>query len=96
MDKIYLVKYSGGSYDDYYNAIIFATKDKKTATKYVTKFNRILKKWKAYYSQFEDNRYGWRWIKDEYVQDDSNDYIYQRWSSLRRITNCYYEEVSVR
>jgi len=52
MDKIYLVKYCGGSYDDFYIVTIFATTKKSTATKYVTRFNKILKKWKEYYSQF--------------------------------------------
>jgi hypothetical protein len=91
MDKIYLVKYYGGSYDDYYNAVVFATFKKSKATKYCTKFNRILKKWKEYYSQYEEDKYGFKWIKDEFT----NKY-FDRWHSLRNYTKCYYEEITVR
>ena len=87
----YLVRYCGGSYDDYYSAVIFVTNKKTTATKYVTKFNRILKKWKNYYKQFENNKYGFKWIADEHIESH-----FQRWNSLQRITKCYYEEVSFR
>ena len=89
--KIYLVKYCGGSYDDYYSVVIFATAKKPTATKYVTRFNRILKKWKQYYSQFENSDNGFKWIKDQHIEKH-----FDRWDRLRNITKCYYEEVSVR
>ena len=92
MDKIYLVKYYGGSYDNYYTTIIFATTNKSKATKYVTKFNRILKKWKEYYSHFEDDRLGFKCIKKEFVTQS----VYDRWHNLRNITKCYYEEVPMR
>lgn len=57
MEKIYLVKYRGGDFDSSYNVTIFATFDENKAVKYIEKFNHILKKWKQYYSQFEE--YGW-------------------------------------
>lgn len=88
---IYLVRYCGGSYDDYYSAIVFATTKKSTATKYVTKFNRILKKWKKHYEQFEKSTFGHKWIADEHIEKH-----FDRWNSLRNITKCYYEEMSVR
>jgi hypothetical protein len=91
IDKIYLVRYCGGSYEDYYSAVIFATTKKTTATKYVTKFNRILKKWKQYYSQFEQNDMDFNWIKTEYVEQH-----FHRWHQLQNITKCYYEEVPIR
>jgi len=91
MSKIYLVKYFGGSYDDFYTVTIFATEKKSTAAKYVTRFNKILKKWKKYYSQFEDKEYEYAWIKDEHI-----DPHFDRWHSLRNITRCYYDEVEVR
>ena len=87
----YLVRYCGGSYDDYYSVVIFVTNKKTTATKYVTKFNRILKKWKDYYKQFESNKYGFNWIADEHIESH-----FERWNSLQNITKCYYEEVSFR
>jgi len=39
----YLVRYCGGSYDDYYSAVVFVTNKKSTATKYCSKFNKALK-----------------------------------------------------
>lgn len=90
-DTYYLVKYCGGSYDDYYNATIFVTNNKIIAMKYVSKFNRILKKWKKYYEQFETNELGMKWIADEYVEK-----YFNRWDSLQNITKCYYEEISFR
>lgn len=92
MEKIYLVRYYGGSYEDYWDRVIFATTKKTIATKYVTKFNRILKKWKNYYSQFEENKYGiMPCIKDEYIEQ-----YFNRWDSIRNITKCYYEEITIR
>ena len=66
MKKIYLVKYYGGSYESSYEHIIFATISKSKATKYTAKFNRILKKWKQHYAQYEENKFGiMPWLKDK-------------------------------
>lgn len=46
-NKIYIIKYHGGDYEDYYEKIIFATTDKTKAISYVRRFNKILKKWKT-------------------------------------------------
>lgn len=91
MDKIYIVKYYGGYSEDEYSVTIFATTKKSKATKYVTKFNRILKKWKDYYSQFETDKFGMKWIADEHIEKR-----FDRWNSLKNISKCYYEEVPVR
>jgi hypothetical protein len=90
-NKIFVVIYSTGNYEDYHTVMIFATTKKSTATKYVTKFNNILKKWKKYYSQFEDNKMGFNWIKEEYIEQHSD-----RWNALRNINKCFWEEVEVR
>lgn len=91
MKTIYLIKYSVGSYEDYKEITVFATAVKKVATKYVTKANKILKKWKDYYSQFEDNRIGIKWIKEEYIEK-----YYNRWSSIKAVNRFYWEEIEVR
>lgn len=88
---MYIVKYDGGGYDDYYISTLFVTTKKTTATKYVTKFNKILKKWKKHYEQYETNEFGMKWLKDEHI-----DKHYDRWNSLREVTKCYWEEVEVR
>ena len=91
MDKIYLVKYCGGKYDDHYTVIIFATNKKWRAIKYVSKFNRILEKWKDYYKQFETYEMGYPCIKEECF-----DTKITRWECLQNITKCYCEEVFLR
>ena len=89
--KMYIVKYCGGSYEDYYEKIVFVTDKKSTATKYVTKFNKTLKKWKDYYSQYEEkSQFGVTWIKDSFNNK------FNRWYSLGNISRAYWEEVEVR
>ena len=88
----YLVRYSGGSYEDAFDVVVFATNKKATATKYCTKFNKLLKKWQNYYKQFETKKYGiMTWIADEHI-----DTKFYRWNRLQNINRCYYEVVSVR
>ncbi len=91
MKKIYIVKYSGGEWDDYFTADIFATEKKSVATKYVTKYNKLLKKWSDYYKKFESNDLCMKWIKDEYVERH-----FYRWNKLKGINNCYWESINVR
>lgn len=51
---IYAAKYAGGSYDDYYVAVAFVTHDKHIAEKWAEKYNRILKSYKDFYFQKDD------------------------------------------
>lgn len=90
-DKIYLCCYSTGAYDDYRVVIVFATTNKSNAKRWVSKFNKILKKWSCYYSQFEGDLGGFKWIKDEYVEK-----YYDRWNSIRKINNAFVEEIELR
>ena len=92
INKIYIVKYYGGSYEDYYETIIFATTKKSKAYKYRARFNRILKKWKKYYSQYETrNIAGISWIGEQFVNK-----CYTRWRSLSRISQCNVQEIELR
>ena len=91
MKKMYIVRYCGGSYDDWYEANVFVTDKKATATKYVTKFNKMLKKWKEHYKQYEDKEFGMDWIKEEYIEQHLD-----RWNSLRDITKCYWNKIELR
>jgi len=88
---MYAVQYSTGSYEDHDVHLVFVTDNKSKATKYVTKFNSILKRWSKHYSQFEDNRMGFKWIKDEFV-----DKHHRRWSMLRNINQCHWFQVDFR
>ena len=88
---VYIVSYSRGSYEDHKEIIIFATTKKSKATKYVTKFNRILKKWQEYYKQYETNEVGISWLKEEHVQK-----YFDRWYELRQVNYCYWEQIELR
>jgi hypothetical protein len=91
MNTIYLVHYSGGYYDDYFVDTIFATPDKSVAEKYVKKFNDMLNKWREYYSQFEIDEEGTRWIAPEHVEKK-----FARWNSIEYIHECYFTQIEVR
>lgn len=90
MEKVYVVQYSGGSYEDYFTKIIFATTNKTTATKYVTKYNKILKKWKDYYKQYEDSNRGINWIADKHIR------YFERWYIIGKLNGCNYKEINLR
>ena len=90
--KIYIVKYNGGSYDDAYEVNLFVTDKKSKATKYVKKFNKILKKWTEYYKQYEEiSQWKTTRLKDEYVHP-----YFDRWYSLQNVSRCYCEEIEFR
>ena len=56
--KIYIVKYTKGNYEYSEVNTIFATTKKSVATKYATRYNKMLKKWKEHYRQYEtDNHF---------------------------------------
>jgi hypothetical protein len=91
-EKMYIVRYSSGSYEDYDITDIFVTNKKSNATKYCTKFNRMLERWNKHYEQYEDKKYGGlRWIKDEHAKQH-----FRRWHMLSNINRCHWEEVEVR
>ena len=90
--KYYKCYYSRGSYDDYRRVDVFVTNDFKKAKSWVKKFNKIIKKWKLHYSQYEDARMGFRWISETNVDE----YVYDRWHSLKEINNANYEEIEFR
>lgn len=90
--SMYIVKYSGGSVDDYYTANIFVTHDKSKAEEYVKRYNEILSKWREYYKKYEENSgTSHAWIKDEFV----NEY-FDRWYQLNNVDHCYWEEIELR
>lgn len=88
MEKIYIVSYSTGEYEDYREHNIFATFDKKEAFKYVKRFNSLIDKWYNHYSQYNGD---YRWIKDEFA-----DKYFPRWYMLHELNDCFYKEIKVR
>lgn len=87
----YVVGYSKGSYEDYHYEIVFVTFDKKKATKWCTKFNNMLKKWKLYYDKYTKND-GIKWYdSDKYGYD-----FYDRWYQLSELNRASYNEHKLR
>ena len=87
---MYIVKYSEGEYEDFRIKNIFVTHDKEKAYKYVTKFNKLHKKWEEYYKRYEGYSLVGNLIKDEYVE------YFDRWHKLNEINRCYIEKIDVR
>lgn len=89
-DKIYLACYSTGEFGLH---IVFASNVKSRVTKWVTKFNKMHKRWKDHYDQYCDDRFGnimGRWITEENYDK------FNRWDMLRNINRAYYDEIELR
>jgi hypothetical protein len=88
-DKIYLVKHSIGSYEDYHVIDIFATQSKETADRYVEKFNRILEHWIDYMKDFQD-KHGFR------DAEKCNTTISYRYYDIIDTGKAFIEEIEIR
>lgn len=91
MKKVYIVQYSTGSYDSYEVHLLFATTKKSVATKYVTRFNRILKTLEDRNKKFENVRFSTSWICDKYLKDYG-----KSWSRVRETNRANWEELEMR
>ena len=89
--KAYTVGYSVGSYDDYREVTVFITLDKKKATRWCTKFNKMMKKWKLYYDQYTKD-VGLKW----YDADKYGYKFYARWHELYKLNSASYNEYEIR
>ena len=104
--KVYTVGYLKGplvgvlSFDSIIEdfVTIFATIDKNVADEYADRFNAIRSKWLNYYidkysySPSGDKPTEFDWIDPAYEFTD----VYQRWSRMRNISECYIEEIELR
>jgi len=85
---MYIVQYSTGDYDDFIVHNIFVTEKKETATKYVSKFNRIFKKWKKYYWSLKIDGQGHFF--------DEHPHLFNRWCTVTEINKCFWSEIQSR
>jgi len=99
----YIVKYSTGSYDDYYEGTMFVTFDKNVAENYVKKFSKMVENYKDFYRTFEEHRYPKLLLDPKYTDlgDDNclpEEYskYWSRWYQLYEFNKCYIEEIEIR
>ena len=91
IEKVYIVAYSEGLYEDYCKYNIFATGSKVKATEYRDKFNKLLKKWQEYYTIYGEEKLGRLYLKEEYVEK-----YFDRWYKIMDIHECFIEELEIR
>jgi hypothetical protein len=85
--RIFIVAYSSGSYDDYREQIVFATKDEELADKYIEKANAILKKWLPFLLEKSNNE----------VENDFESYVFTpRYYQFNEINAFYIQEIELR
>ena len=88
--KYYLVRYSGGDYEDWYDHPVFTTNNEKTAKTRVENFNNKLPKLKKYCSELTK------------IFDDTNNPLYHNVSLYRKVYDileihkAYYKEIEFR
>lgn len=90
--KTYLVGYNHQQYDFKW---IFSTDDELKAVEWCVKFDRILREYKSFLSQFEkEDVDGSKWFKDD--DEELLDKWYTRWSDIRYIEGSAKYEIEKR
>lgn len=88
-NKTFIVSCVVGDWDRY-TACVFVTSNKDLADKYVAKANKMLKKWKEWYSQFND--------EDGYfdIENNSITFRYARYNDLMDVCEFFVKEIEER
>ena len=81
-----VVKYSQGSWDDYFVHDVFATTVEEKAKAYVEKFNRIIEKWHIYWDTIAND--------DDFGDDDT--FNYNRYHQITDINTAWYDKIEIR
>jgi len=89
-NKIYIVSYSTGEYEDWTEISLFATFDMEKAVAYCKKFNEMWKRWSEHYTQYTSVGLGHNWIKDEHMQ------YFERWWMVKNMNGCGWREIEIR
>lgn len=76
MKKIYIAKYSRGSYDDFTTIDVFVSDNKEIVENWVLKFNTKLKYWKEYFSQFS-HPWSVQILDEKYYDSINGDRFYE-------------------
>lgn len=101
--KLYIIRYSTGSYDDFVVVNLFVTHDKSLAKNYVKRFNTIVENYREFYKKFEEHKYPDLLHDPEFIDDkfyyeltDENVQYYDRWYELKEFNECFFEEIKIR
>jgi hypothetical protein len=81
-----VVKYSSGSWDDYFVHDVFTTTNEEKAKAYVEKFNRIIEKWHIYWDTIAND--------DDFGDDDT--FNYDRYHQITDINRAWYDKIEIR
>lgn len=94
MDKLFIIKRSGGSFDDAYTDVLFVTYDENLAKKYCDKandvFQRINLRYKEVYDELE---------KEDDLDDERHKLLIQWWCKLHNLGDVnkhFYEPIEIR
>ena len=91
-NKLYITKYSSGSYSELKLISVFVSEDKEFVEKWVKKFNTKLEYWKEYFKQFIDKNYSWVKLDDKYLYKINSDRFYQ----VMECNNAFIDEIEYR
>ncbi len=92
MEKIFIVSYGRGDYDDYRRVDIFATSNKEYAEKYIEKFNSLLLKADEHYSKMIKGA-------DDYNSDrfsDKDGIFYDKYHEVKETFEAFLREIEIR
>lgn len=97
MVKLFVANYSSGDWDDYSDRQVFVSHDKQLVENWVEKFNRILVRWKEYYSQYGENVHEFCEDCKLTLKEEVEDYrIILRFYQLRDINEAFITEIELR
>jgi hypothetical protein len=91
-NKLYVAKYSSGSYDDYYSVSVFVSDDKEFVQKWVEKFNTKLEYWKEYFKQFGDESFDCKVLDSRHY----NISYYDRFYQIMECNKAFIDEIEYR
>ena len=86
---MYIVKYSSGSWDDYFVNDVFITENLELAEKWVNKFNTKVEYWKEVIKQYDDED---GYLDEKYYSLPFSKYYWK----IRGINNAFFEEIELR
>ena len=98
-NKVYLVQYSEGYWEERFFVDIFVTENEEVAKKWCEKFNKLLEKWRTFYTTTlytNDFKYTDNWPEQKVDITNENIHLWNRFNQLFEINNAFYETIEIR